>query len=704
MKTPFSTLAAHRLAPILQRSACVIALLALGADSLAGAHRRDREKEASSAPVSTSRSRLTEDDRQLFAWFDQLGIEDLSKAQLVRLRITTSTRGNKYEPDEPRGFLLWQRATKCRVLLNDLTVVSADRRMRKDGAPDWHIVSPDAEVSSLLRVLARNTPISEYEDLHHVYMDRMDLRAQAFVLARYCALHGREDLAVQLLRTIAPHWEQQNLTMEEALQRQIGRALDWRATLAMADRDMNRRAVAALFQNIVEHCPKSFLPEERATTAALLLKMAAEDDSHTKVSDAELARLSPEEQARELVFQLRDDYTVELDAWTRPWPSTPPQSNGAVRKLAALGHAAVPALLEALEDDRPTRDVVRGLAARSRGVRELAVDALNQIVGVRLWELVPKTDTMTESASWRELCSAATEWWTIVQDKGEEAWLCAQVKSGGAGAAACLDALNKRYPEDAARLTLLAIPKTTDPQARAEMLVRLRGSNTPEVNEFLLSEVVSGPTLGNRVAAAYLLNQRHRSEGAAAMIDEAAKLPESLQIETTALSAAAPNTDVFRVSGDAESPAQLLMFLLFSDAPNAVQTLQRLLPRCEVQTRFAILNQCGSRLKTLDTLKNTPAGPSTLQALEDLLVSELHDETSLKGTTYYKVKLINMADFAATQLSRHWPGKYRYSIHSPADVRLRELASLRAKSAGPTPVAEKIEGTIADGKSRKRKH
>lgn len=704
MKTPFSTLTAHRLTPLLRRSACVIALLSLGADSLATTHRRGREKEASNAPVSASHSRLTDDDRQLFAWFDQLGLEDLSKAQLVRLRITTSTRGNKYEPDEPRGFLLWQRGSKCRVLLNDLTVVSADRRLRKDGAPDWHTVSPDAEVNSLLRVLSRNTPISEYEDLHHVYMDRMDLRAQAFVLARFCALHGRDDLAVQLLRTIAPQWEQQQrLTMEEALQRQIGRALDWRATLAMADRDMNRRAVAAMFQNIVAHCPKSFLPEERAAKASLLLKMAAEEDTHAKVSEAEFTHLSPEAQARELVFQLRDDYTVDLDAWTRPWPSTPPQSNGAVRKLAALGHAAVPALLEALEDDRPTRDVVRGLAARSRGVRELAVDALDQIVGVRLWELVPKTDTMTESASWRELCSTATEWWKIVQDRGEEAWLCAQVKSGGVGAAACLDALNKRYPEDAARLTLLAIPKTTDPQARAEMLLRLRGANTPEVNEFLLSEVINGPTLGNRVAAAYLLNQRHRSEGAAAMIDEVAKLPESLQLDTTALSEAAPNTDVFRVSEDAESPAQLIMFLLFSDSPNAVQTLQRLLPRCEVQTRFAILNQCGSRLKTLDTLKNTPAGPNTLQALEDLLVSELHDETSLKGTTYYKVKLINMADFAATQLNRHWPGKYRYSIHSPADVRLRQLSTLRAKSAGPSPVAEKADN-MPTGKSRKRKH
>lgn len=693
---------------------CALALLALATHSRAASHRRGRGTSTATKAASAV-SLLTEDDRQLFAWFDQLGLEDFSQAQLVRVRITASTRGNKYEPDEPRGFLLWQRGTQCRVLLNDLTVANLDRkdsRLHKDGAPDWHPVSPDAEVNSLLRVLAKSTPILEYEDLHHVYMDRLDLRAQGFILARYCAARGREDLAARLLRTIGQYWEQQqHLTMDEALQRQIGRALDWRATLAMADRSVNRRALAALFQGIVEHCPKSFLPEEQASTARLLLKMAAEDDAHAAVSAEAFAHLSPEEQARELIFRLRDDHTSELDAWTRPWPSAPPQSNGAVRQLAALGHDAVPALLEALEDDRPTRDVVRGLAARSRSIRELAVDALDQIVGVRLWELVPRTDTMTESASWRELSSVAAEWWKIVQDKGEEAWLCAQVKSGGAGAAACLDALNKRFPNDGTRLTLLSLSKVTDPTARGEMLMRLRDTDTAEVNEFLLAEVIGGPTLGNRVAAAYLLNQRHRSEGALAMIDEAAKLPASIQFDPLQLSAAAPNPDTFRVSENPECGAQLLMFLLFSDSPDAIQTLQGLLPKCEVQTRFMILNQCGSRLNTLAAFKNEPASPATLQALETLLASALQDETPLKGTTYYKVKLINMADFAAAQLSHHWPGKYRYSIHSPADVRVRQLAALRAQAEVLAPLAEQAEEEPAPAKSakpsarhQKRKH
>lgn len=611
------------------------------------------------------------------------------------------------ESDEPRGFLLWQRGSKCRVLLNDLTVVNVERqavRTRHADAPDWRPVSVDAEVNALLRVLTKNTPIPEYEDLHHVYMDRIDLRTQAFVLARFCAARGREDLAARLLRTIGPLWAQEHLTMEEALQRQVGRAMTWRATLATADRGNNRRALAEMFQNIADHCPKGYLPEESAAKAELLRKMSTEDEAHIQLSDENFAQLSPEAQASELVFQLRDEYTVALDAWTRPWPSTQPQTNGAVRELVALGHSAVPALLEALEDDRPTRDVVRGLAARSRSIRELAVDALDQIVGVHLWELVPKAESMTESASWRELNSVAAEWWKIVQENGEEAWLCAQVKAGGSGAAACLDALNKRYPADATNLTLLAIPKTEDPQARGEMLMRLRETDTPEVNEFLLAEVIDGPTLGNRVAAAYLLNQRRHTEGAAAMIDEATKLPEQLQFEPIALSAAAPDADMFRVSENPDSPAQLLMFLLFSDSPNAIRTLQGLLPKCEAQTRFTILNQCGSRLHTLAAFPNTPAGASTLAALEELLLSELEDETPLNGTTYYKVKLTNIADFAAAQLSRHWPVKYRYSIHAAADVRARQRALLLASLDGSDITVEKPQTAKPSAKHRKRKH
>jgi hypothetical protein len=141
---------------------------------------------------------------------------------------------------------------------------------------------------------------------------------------------------------------------------------------------------------------------------------------------------------------------------------------------------------------------------------------------------------------------------------------------------------------------------------------------------------------------------------------------------------------MFRISENPDSSAQLLMFLLFSDSPNAIHMLQGLLPRCEVQTRFMILNECGLRLSNLASYKNQPASASTLQALEGFLEAELQDNATLNDVRFNRVKMTNMADFAAVQLNRHWPTKYHYSPHASADIRAKQLAALRTQVAAPT--------------------
>src|SRR5258708_20664144 len=102
--------------------------------------------------------------------------------------------------------------------------------------------------------------------------------------------------------------------MAEGVQGQSRRVVDWRGTLAAADRGNDRHALAALFQNIADHCPNGYFPDEDAAKAETLRKMAAEDDAHPRIADDAFASLSPEEQARELIFQLPDDYTTHLDA------------------------------------------------------------------------------------------------------------------------------------------------------------------------------------------------------------------------------------------------------------------------------------------------------------------------------------------------------------------------------------------------------
>ena len=73
--------------------------------------------------------RLTDEDRQLFAWFDRLGIEDFSHAKLVRVRTgkEAGTNLNQIPLDEPRAFLLWDHGRQFRVVMGDMTVVAFDR-------------------------------------------------------------------------------------------------------------------------------------------------------------------------------------------------------------------------------------------------------------------------------------------------------------------------------------------------------------------------------------------------------------------------------------------------------------------------------------------------------------------------------------------------------------------------------------------------
>ncbi len=151
---------------------------------------------------------LSSADRQLFAWFDQLGVEDITHARLVRVRDgpVTYVNNNEREPDEPRGFLLWEKDGRFRVLLGDLTAMTLEAEGADPGKDDyvgWRAVSLDEETAAILRTLAKKELDGFWDDGHDTYSDRLDLRAQAFVLARYCHAQGRDDLAARLLRRSA---------------------------------------------------------------------------------------------------------------------------------------------------------------------------------------------------------------------------------------------------------------------------------------------------------------------------------------------------------------------------------------------------------------------------------------------------------------------------------------------------------------------
>jgi hypothetical protein len=420
-----------------------------------------------------------------------------------------------------------------------------------------------------------------------------------------------------------------------------------------------------------------------AKDASALEQMASEDNTHRRLNAEEFDRLSPAEQARELVFQLRDDNQNFEEMWPRPWPFEPTRGNGSMQKLEAIGLPAVPALLEALKDDRPTRSVFRNHrysgGAWPSAVRDLASQALTEIAGVNFFWFLPGGGLEYEER-WTRVRALAEDWWKTTEKEGDIAWLRARVTTGAAGAQYCLEAIAKRHPDALPPLAIEVIPTMTDPRTRAEMLEQLKKVNTPEATALLLDELNHGPTLGNRVIAAYLLRQRHQPEAMTVMFAELARFDRN---------AFAENADVFGsgiVSSQGppiafESPMHVLYFLASSDSPLAIRELQAILPRCDKQSRTSLIEACMMRFGGVANDKVEQASRETRRALEMCLISELGDEDILENSSFNGTNNPKVAEVAASALSGCFPDKYHFQMDAPPEKRAAQLAEVRAQAA-----------------------
>jgi hypothetical protein len=642
---------------------------------------------ASSGDARTDRTQLTGEDRQLFEWFDRLGIEDIKSARLVRIRTGSvklaSEKGGPFErqPDEPRGFLLWEKNDEARILLGDLTVATFARKGKEPHENDyvgWRIVSMESEVSVLLRALSKKELDGFWDDRHEVYFDRLNMEGQAFVLARFCAAHQREDLAARLLAVVRKRAAAETSSGLAAYLRTKFRGLfHWRASMAMADATQDRRSLAGLYRTMANESDW-----EKATEwAATLESMAKEDATHRAFTPEEFERLPPADQVAELVFQLRDDNTVASDLWPRPWPAPPSQGNHAVEKLTQLGTAAVPALIKALEDERPTRSVYRnnryGGGAEVRQIRELAAKALEGIVGVNLFWMIPDSGMLPFEERWQKLRAIAADWGRAAEAKSEVEWFRARIVSGSAEAGYCLDVLAKRFPDEFLPVALASLSQVQDLRVRSEMIKRLWKHDTPEVQAFLLREVSNGPALGNRVAAAYPLRKSHRDTVISAMLREWQDFVKSV-------SGPPPKKGQRRKiewnpgpSPDPNSLQPLLQFLVELDSSEAVRAVQKAWPFFDTRFRDFVMREYHLRLVSEFSETVEPAGKDTRDAIERLLIEALKDDHELKGTFSGSVQAPRLAELAADYLARHWPSKYQFELQASRKKRAAQLAIVR---------------------------
>jgi len=455
------------------------------------------------------------DIEKLYLWFDRLPIPKVKGRKYVRIwngGRTVVANGKKIS-DTTEGFLLHDGGSRFQVVFPDFTVTTMEKEGARPGEESfvgYREISLEQEARHLIPKLGNKEVAEAWA--HAAYNDRLGRTAQVFSMARLCALRGHRDLAKALLarlgalRRVMPNSRAYE-PLETELQEDFAELLEWNAIRGAPGKGLTRTDLLAQFRRIEALCPAAeFVLKRVREEVARLEEQVKEDAAHSAVSDAEYAALSPADQAVELVYRLRDETGRSGGEWPYADSHEPMPSNGSNVGLLNLGFEAVPALVAALDQKGDTRSVMAtkryGGGAWLISIHDVAIAALSEIAGIGSYWQVPNWGTMKRAGSEPAVRKQIEDWWRDVRQKGEEAYLVGKLSTEG-NAFEVGRRLLTRYPENGAREIVKAAEASTDGRQRSQWIKLLWKHDTPECRAFFERELRGGPTLGNRVAAAY---------------------------------------------------------------------------------------------------------------------------------------------------------------------------------------------------------
>jgi hypothetical protein len=470
-------------------------------------------------PDAASAGALTEEDRAALAFLDGLGLPHLGGKPYVRV-FTGEMRGGCRGPAEVwrTGFLL-EEDEESFTCVHDLWPVT----YRKAAPVDPKARTPRYERLDLLASLDRHAtgggqPAQlAWSDLARS-RGRPSRNLELLLLGRVAHQNDHRSIAAYLLAMArgAKHatprlrarqqpgrrWVRQPpvrrsrpVDLDLLLRTELPRVLLWAAIDGCGDPNTPRVVLRDRFRLISERFGGSSVSTPASAYAADLDAMLAEELSEPaepapRALGEELLEL--EEPAQDLIAGLKD---LSARTVNRSPTAHFAQSHGASARLLALGHSAVPSLLEVVDDRRLTRVIHHYPRPRvpERFVLrygDVALQILSHHAG-------------------REFGSAeeARDWWDAVRDRGEEEVLADMVREGRSDAPALahrLAALDRDRALDA------AIDAASRMRGRQrERLVSFVGAHKgPRVEAFLLREVRTGPDLRASMTAARTLAAR----------------------------------------------------------------------------------------------------------------------------------------------------------------------------------------------------
>jgi hypothetical protein len=595
-----------------------------------------------------------------FAWFDGLGYPDVKDKPFVRVITSYGS-----EPGYSYGWLLREEPGGLYEVFGvDLSQTLYQPRPQQPLATKTQARVPEFDlkyektdlVAYAEQWLAKRKKEKQEEGPERRGWSTRQLGwnvnltagGEAFVLARRVAEQGHQRLAEELY-DLSSDFKPGQARPEEgpgyrrALLNAIAHAAMLDGVSWLADKRRSRAQIQARYEMFSKGMAQSDRGGRLAEMAAVLTRMVEQEKARSregaKEGSKDLNKMTGQEKARELIFGLRDQ--DELNGWRLPDQVGVFLSGYPSQDLQALGFDAVPALIEALDDDGLTRAVPRSFKAQWRPDEPYRVgDLADRVLGAIAMRTFQGVHNGTWAERARDRKQIAQAWWTQVQEKGLREVLIETVAAGEQSAGSQAQYLMKQYPDvDVLELLKKGFKRARDVWGRNE-LVKVAGRiKTPEAAAWLNELIVSYPDTETRLAAASALLETDKRRAVDAMILEWKKEPADWR--------------------------SLARFLAEVEDEAAVRALAHGMELRKDDVQYEVL-------RALDPKAfRTISDPKVNAVREMLLLERVGDTHRMYGYGSFNSDP-KMGELAAQALAGGWPEKYKFNARGTQWERERD--------------------------------
>ena len=590
---------------------------------------------------------LLKTEKELIAWLDELGYQDLSKAAVVNV-----ATGQWYKSgDEPEkntyiiGFLTAEEGENFTVV--DLTGEQTTYAKKVNVAPFEAVFFERQDLKEVVKARLESEKKNKPDDHWARFGEMTSEPFETVFLARACASQGLNKEAHELFELANRQWKERDrekaISLIEFLTKDQAHTRMWRAVLAFGTPKISRPKLLAQFEDITKHFPESKHVERAQKTVDLLKKMIEEDKAHAAKQILPLDELEGEALIAELIYQLRNQNGQQ---WSQPGACNifldERGEESPAAKLVTLGFPAVPQLIEVLEDQGFTRSVGyhRNFYFSHHVLRvgDCAERILCRIAGRSFYQRTYTNGAMAKDGQATSIKKQIEAWWKEVKTKGEEQVLIEAVMTGDDNSSNQAQVLVKKYPDSAVEAIRKGLAKSTREWTSKRLIAVLAQHGSDKAEELIRQQLLNGKKLPIRITAAQALMRTGRSQ---------------LAIERMLHEWKNYSPDATRDYSFDDPEGQIAVFLLHAGSSQAVKSVTERFPELLARTKFEVINSLSDADLNLDQ--------AYVDAVEAFLVESLQatDEVSMSGS-YGDQSFSNprVCDIAGYVLTKNWPEIY----------------------------------------------